>query len=92
MTAVVSELAHEDLAHTADWITKDDTAATDRVIDRILTDIDRLAHFPLMGHLGRIASTSEWVVVGLPYIVVYVVDERRDTLTVIGVFHVARDR
>lgn len=92
MRAVVRAAAYDDLRHIGEWIAKDDPAAATRVIDRIFADIERLAHFPLIGRPGRVAETYEWVVVGLPYIVVYLLDEHRDTLLVMGVFHVAQSR
>jgi len=45
-----------------------------------------------MGHAGRARGTYEWVVRGLPYIIVYRVDDVLDELTVIAVVHGAQDR
>jgi plasmid stabilization system protein ParE len=42
--------------------------------------------------LGRAQGTYEWVVVGLPYIIVYEVDQAADEVAIIAVFHGARDR
>jgi hypothetical protein len=52
----------------------------------------RLSHFPLMARAGQIDGTYEWAVVGLPYIVVFVIDEAHEVLIVIAVFHTARNR
>lgn len=92
MKAILRETAHRDLEHIAAWIANDQPLAAERVLGRILDDIVRLSHFPLIGRAGVVAGTHEWVVVGLPYVVVYVLDEARDDLIVIAVFHVARDR
>jgi addiction module RelE/StbE family toxin len=92
MKALIRDSAFADLERISTWIARDKPIAAARVIDHILADVERLSRFPLMGHAGRAAGTMEWVVPGLPYIVVYTVDERHDELVVIGVFHGAQDR
>jgi len=63
------------------------------VVDRILDAIEQtLAFFPKAGHRGRAGGTYEWVVRGLPYIVVYRLDVSRDELTVVAILHGAQDR
>jgi len=71
---------------------KDDPAAADRVIGRIIDSTELLADFPYIGHMDKTPGSHEWVVNGLPYILVYTVDREADELTVIGVFHGARSR
>jgi toxin ParE1/3/4 len=44
-----------------------------------------------MGRAGRDEGTREWVVPRLPYMVVYEVDEDRNEVIVIAVFHGAQD-
>lgn len=51
---------------------------------------ERLTEFPRMGHTGRVAGTYEWVVRGLPYIIVYQADATE--VLILGVFHGAQDR
>ncbi len=92
MKAIVRDTAYEDLERIFGWIAHERPTAASRVIDLILENVERLARFPLMGHASRVADTLEWVVPGLPYIVVYTVDERQDELSVIAVFHGAQDR
>jgi len=53
---------------------------------------DKLAFFPYMGRPGRVPGTREWVVHGLPYVIVYQVDELLDELTVLAIFHGAQNR
>jgi toxin ParE1/3/4 len=67
-------------------------ALGDAVIDRILESADRLGHFPYMGHIGRAPGTYEWVVPGLPYILVYEVNAADDLVAVAAIFHGAQDR
>ena len=45
-----------------------------------------------LGHAGKVPGTREWVVRGLPYIIVYLPNPDLDELTVLAVFHGARDR
>jgi toxin ParE1/3/4 len=45
-----------------------------------------------MGHSGLVADTLEWVVTGLPYIIVHEVDALQNEIIVLGVFHGAQDR
>lgn len=45
-----------------------------------------------MGHIGRAPTTYEWVIPGLPYIVVYKIDSGANEVAVVAVFHGAQDR
>ena len=45
-----------------------------------------------MGLRGKAPGTRELVVHGLPYVIVYRVDEELDELTVVAIFHGAQDR
>lgn len=45
-----------------------------------------------IGHAGRDSGTYEWVVVGLPYIIVYEVDEAAEDVSIVAVFHGAQRR
>jgi plasmid stabilization system protein ParE len=52
-----------------------------------------LTEFPRMGHTGRVSGTHEWVVRGLPYIIVYEIGAvDPDEVLILGVFHAAQDR
>ncbi len=92
MNVVVREAAYRDLDEIHAWISKDRPAAADRVVDRIIRSTELLGHFPYIGHAGRTPGTHEWVVTGLPYIIVYTVDREADELVVIAIFHGARNR
>ncbi len=68
------------------------TAAT-QVAARIRLAAECLAEFPRIGYEGLVPGTYEWVVRGLPYIVVYDIslgDENE--IVILGVFHGAQDR
>jgi toxin ParE1/3/4 len=92
MKIVFRETAYRDLEEIHAWIAKDRPAAADRVIDRIVSSAELLGHFPYIGHAGRTPGTQEWVVGGLPYIVVFTVDRETDELTIVAVFHGAQNR
>ena len=62
------------------------------MIERILNSIELLGLFPELGHPGRLAGTFEWVVAGLPYIVVYTIDRLADEVAILAVFHSAQNR
>jgi toxin ParE1/3/4 len=92
MRVIVREAAYGDLDRIHEWITKDRPRSADAVIDRILESADRLGRFPQMGHVGRASGTYEWVVPGLPYILVYEVHVADDLVAVTAVFHGAQNR
>lgn len=45
-----------------------------------------------MGHVGKAAGTHEWVVAGLRYIAVYIVNTNLEVIDLVAVFESARDR
>jgi toxin ParE1/3/4 len=51
-----------------------------------------LKDLPNAGRTGSLKGTREWVVRGLPYIIVYEVVEERGELRILGVFHQAQKR
>lgn len=92
MRVVIREAAYDDLDRIYAWIAKDRPRSADEVVDRTLDNAERLGRFPHMGHVGKVAGTLEWVVPGLPYIIVYKVDASIDVVDVVAVFHGAQDR
>jgi len=75
------------------YIRERSPAAATQVVARIRFATERLAEFPRMGHTGRVAGTFEWVVRGLPYIIVYqTAATEPDEVLILGVFHGAQDR
>lgn len=92
MTVIIREAAYDDLDRIYAWIAKDRPRAADSVIGRILESAERLGHLPYMGHVGQAPGTYEWVVTGLPYIVVYTVDSYNNEVQIVAVFHGAQDR
>ena len=82
--------AVNDLAEIRDFISENDPDAARAVVNRVLHSVERLASFPNSGRAGQVEGTRELVVPGLPYIVVYTCDDT--DVSIIGVFHGARDR
>jgi toxin ParE1/3/4 len=92
MKVVFDPRAIEDLEHIHDFIASDSPASAHAVVDRILSSIEKLGEFPSMARAGQVEGTREWVVPRFPYIIVYRVDDARDSLTVLAIFHGAQDR
>jgi len=92
MKVVVREAAAADLDDILDWISGDNPRAAVGMIRRILSRVDRLA-IPGLSHIGRpglVEGTRE--LVEAPYIIVYMVDEPADEITVLAIVHGARNR
>lgn len=85
--------ARDHIAAIYGYIRDRHPVAATQVVARIRFAAERLAEFPRMGHAGRVAGTHEWVVRGLPYIIVYQIGATdSDEVLVLGVFHGAQDR
>lgn len=89
MQVAFAAAAKRDLEAIVDYIAQDNPVAAAKVFDAVSAVAARLADFPEMGHAGRLPDTRELVVAGLPYVIVYHV--ARDVVTIIAVFHGARD-
>jgi plasmid stabilization system protein ParE len=83
-------LEHIDAIH--DYIAERNPTAATRVVRRIRAAAEQLVHFPQMARAGLVPDTHEWIVRGLPYIIVYELDTDQDELRVLAVFHGARFR
>ncbi len=93
MKVVIRESAYDDPAKIVGWIAQDSSESARSVATQILSAIeDRLVLFPRMDRAGQVEGTREWVVAGLPYVIVYQVDDARDAVVVLGVFHGAQKR
>jgi toxin ParE1/3/4 len=84
--------AQLDIENIHEYIEKRNRKAATDVVARIRHAADRLGTLPYMGHLGRVPGTYEWVVVGLPYVIVYEIDAPADEVAIIAVFHGAQRR
>jgi toxin ParE1/3/4 len=78
-----------DLAALHEYISADDPAAADHMLNRILLLAEtQLSHMPESGRLGRVPRTRELVVTGSPYFLPYRIVG--DTIQVLRVIHGAR--
>ncbi|WP_445679695.1 type II toxin-antitoxin system RelE/ParE family toxin [Radicibacter daui] len=89
MRLLFADPAANDLADIIDDIALDNPPAAERIFRAISDTAQRLIRFPDSGRPGRLAGTREIPVPDLPYLVVYQAIE--DTVTVLAVFHGARD-
>jgi toxin ParE1/3/4 len=92
MKIVIRRDALVDLESIHGHISINNPTAAAAVLDTILASIEQLARFPRIGRIGRVEGTHEWVVPGLPYIIVYAIRQEQHVLDVISVFHGARER
>ncbi|MGV8841041.1 MAG: type II toxin-antitoxin system RelE/ParE family toxin [Bauldia sp.] len=91
MKVRLSEDALADLEGIRAWVATDNPEAADRILLRVFETIRLLASFPRMGRAGRNQGMRERPVTGLPYVIVYQVDEGADLVSIEAVFHGARD-
>jgi plasmid stabilization system protein ParE len=75
-----------------DYIHERSPAAAKRVVTRIKAIAERLAEFPYTGHVGIVPGAREWVVRGLPYVIVHQVDPVAHEVVIMAVFHGAQNR
>lgn len=88
-----SAQARAHIANLHGYIHDRSPVAAREVVARIRQAAERLCEFPRMGRAGSVAGTQEWVVRGLPYILVYQVGiPTSDDILVIGVYHAAQNR
>lgn len=86
----IDALLHIAAIHT--YINERNPVAATRVVARIRSAANRLGESPHIGHAGATAGTREWVVVGLPYVIVHEVNAPEDEVVVLGVYHGAQLR
>jgi toxin ParE1/3/4 len=88
---VLRKSVYADLKGIHDWIAKDSPVNARSVVSRILDAIEhKIPAFPFIGRAGRVESTREWIVRGLPYIIVYRVSA--DAVMILAIFHGAQNR
>lgn len=84
--------AEHQLTAIARYIGEDSPAAAARTVRAIQSAARFLVDFPETGRSGSVPATREWIVHGLPYIIVYRVDAEAHEVAVIEIVHGARRR
>ena len=85
--------AIRDLAAIHSHIAQDNPAAATRVVARIRSAADTLEQFPFLGHAGLAPNTLELVVVGLPYVIVYRVEDGEfEEVLILSIYHGRQQR
>jgi plasmid stabilization system protein ParE len=74
------------------YINERNPVAAARVAARIRAAAERLGESPQIGHVGAASATREWVVVGLPYVIVHELNAPEDEVVILGVYHGAQLR
>ncbi len=80
--------AIKDLIQVRRFIAMDNPSAAARVANRIRSAVPELARQPGIGRPGRVPGTRERVLVDIPYIIAYRVEE--NTLVILRVLHTSR--
>jgi toxin ParE1/3/4 len=63
-----------------------------RVVGRIRRAGNLLGEQPKIGHAGTASGTREWVVKGLPYVIVHEISQLNGEIVILGVYHGAQLR
>jgi len=85
--------ARRDIDAIAEYICERNPAASMRVGDRIRRTAELLSEFPFIGHSGKLSGTQEFVIPGLPYIIVYRIDPMEEqAIVILGIHHGAQHR
>jgi addiction module RelE/StbE family toxin len=92
MRLVFDTKAIADFESIRQFISHENPRAADTVLEHLLAAALKLVAFPGMGREGEEAGTREFVVRGLPYLMIYKVDTRLDELVIVAVHHTSRSR
>ncbi len=83
-----STTAKNNLLAIEEYISQDNPLAAKKAIDKILTSIKRLKHYPLMGRRGRVEGTRELIISKISYIVPYLIENNK--VHILRVLHSSR--
>jgi addiction module RelE/StbE family toxin len=92
MKVQFTDRASGDLDSIRAYIARDRPTAAASVIRRIRETALQLSDFPELGRPGTGLPTRELGVRGLPYILIYTVDESAETVLILNIFHGAQNR
>lgn len=89
MSIVWTTLARQDVNAIWDFMEQRNPDAAEMIDSEILRAVEGLLQFPKRGKPGRVKGTRELVVLGLPYVVVYLFGESR--IVILRVLHGAQN-
>jgi toxin ParE1/3/4 len=89
MSIVWTTLARQDVNAIWDFMEQRNPDAAEMIDSEILRAVEGLLQFPKRGKPGRVKGTRELVVLGLPYVVVYLLGESR--IVILRVLHGAQN-
>jgi toxin ParE1/3/4 len=89
MSIVWTTLARQDVNAIWDFMEQRNPDAAEMIDSEILRAVEGLLQFPKRGKPGRVKGTRELVVLGLPYVVVYILGESR--IVILRVLHGAQN-
>jgi len=81
--------AGQDLIGIRHYIAEDNPGAAVQVAKRILDTVNYLRNHPEIGRAGRVPSTRELIIPGLPYIVPYRM--KGGAIEILGVLHTSME-
>jgi toxin ParE1/3/4 len=81
--------AADDLYNITRYIQRDNPAAAAKVAQTLYDGCDSLRNFPRRGRKGRIDGSRELIFSGLPYIVVYRIQDQ--IVEIMRIYHGAQD-
>ena len=71
-----------------DYIARENHSAAVDVAERIIESVSRLDQHPFMGRPGRLKSTRELIVPGLPYVIRYRISN--EAVEILRIHHMAQ--
>jgi plasmid stabilization system protein ParE len=74
------------------YIAERNPVAATQVVARIRGAVELLGERPRIGHAGAASGTREWVVKGLPYVIVHELNDPDSEVVILGVYHGAQLR
>jgi addiction module RelE/StbE family toxin len=78
-----------DLINAHDYIARDNPTAAQSIAQKVWDAANYLCDHPGVGRRGHVEGTSEWVVSGTPYLIVYRVKD--DDLQILRIWHGRRN-
>ena len=89
MRVILTRQASADLENVLSYIAAQNPVAAAGVAARIDRTLSIVGDFPRAGRLDQNTGAREWLVSGLPLLVIYTIQS--DYVEVIGIFHTSRD-